>query len=216
MRKAFLLALVVLGLAPGARAETVVLRSGQRLRVTGYERAGEVLRLQVQGGAVEVAAQDVLAIEPEDSYPAPQGPALNVPYSDVIRQAAQRHGVDQDLIAAVIAAESNFDPRAVSRKFARGLMQLLPETASRFAVANIFDPAQNVDAGTRYLKELLDRYHQDLPRALAAYNAGPDRVERYRGVPPYSETRSYVRRVTQNLKQRKEHTHRRPAAASAR
>ncbi len=206
MRRAFLVALAVLGLAVTARAETIVLRNGQRLHVTGYERAGAVMRLQMEGGAVEVAAEDVVAIEPEDFFPAPKAKALNVPFSEIIRQASQKHGVDQDLIASVIAAESNFNPRAVSRKSARGLMQLLPKTASRFNVANIFDPAQNVDAGTRYLKELLARYQQDLARALAAYNAGPDRVQQYRGVPPFSETRAYVRRVTRTLNQRKSKT----------
>jgi len=114
--------------------------------------------------------------------------------------------VDQELIASVIAVESNFNPRAVSPKFARGLMQLLPETAARLDVTDVFDPRQNIDAGTRYLKELLARYHQDLVLTLAAYNAGPDRVEQFRGVPPFLETRSYVQRVTRKLN---EHTRRR-------
>jgi soluble lytic murein transglycosylase-like protein len=109
--------------------------------------------------------------------------------------------VEQELIASVIAVESDFNPRAVSPRLARGLMQLLPQTATRLAVSDVFDPGQNIDAGTRYLKELLARYHQDLALALAAYNAGPDRIEQYRGVPPFSETRSYVQRVTRKLQQ---------------
>src|SRR5208282_2506892 len=109
------------------------------------------------------------------------------PFAAVIRAAAAKHGVDERLIASVIAAESNFNPRAVSRKFAQGLMQLLPETAARYDVTNILDPAQNVDAGTHYLKDLLAQYQGNLQLALAAYNAGPEVVARYRGVPPIGE-----------------------------
>jgi soluble lytic murein transglycosylase-like protein len=203
-RRYIFLILALGAAAPVARAEYAVLRSGQRLHITGYERAGAVVRLQMNGGWVEVAAEDILAIEPEVYFPAEPRPApLNVPFAEVIRAAAQKHGVEQELIASVIAVESNFNPRAVSPKLARGLMQLLPEVARRFAVANVFDPEQNIDAGTQYLKELLARYDQDLALALAAYNAGPDRVEQYRGVPPYYETRNYVRRVTQDLNKRK-------------
>ncbi len=102
-------------------------------------------------------------------------------------------------MASVISVESNFNPNAVSTKSARGLMQLMPKTAARFGVKNIFDPKQNIDAGTHYLKELLLRYNGDLKLTLAAYNAGPDRVERFRTVPPYRETRDYVRRVTEKF-----------------
>jgi soluble lytic murein transglycosylase-like protein len=103
--------------------------------------------------------------------------------------------MDADLITSVIAVESNFDPKAVSRKNARGLMQLLPETAAQLGVKNIDDPAENIDAGTRYLRDLLQKYNNDLALALAAYNAGPDKVQLYGRVPPYAETISYVRRV---------------------
>ena len=113
-------------------------------------------------------------------------------------------GLDEALISSVIFAESNFNPKAVSRKRAQGLMQLLPATAARYSVTNIFDPAQNIAAGTHYLKDLLDQYHGNLEWALAAYNAGPERIEQYHGVPPYPETVDYVRRVTQrnSLKKR--------------
>jgi soluble lytic murein transglycosylase-like protein len=187
--------------APPAQAEYAVLRSGQRLHITGYERLGATVRLQLAGGSAEIPEDDLVRFEPEEVFPAARQPSLPVPYAELIRAAARKHGVDEELIASVIAVESNFNPRAVSSRLARGLMQLLPETAARLGVADVFDPAQNVDAGTRYLKELLERYNQNLALALAAYNAGPDRVEQFGGVPPFGETRGYVRRVTQRLKQ---------------
>ena len=193
---------VLLG-AGAARAVYAVRRSGQRLRITGYERLGAIVRLRVAGGSIQVPAADVVAIEPEDYFPAPVKERLDVPFEELIRAAAEKHGVEAQLIASVIAVESNFNPRAVSRKQAQGLMQLMPETAARFAVTNMLDPAQNIEAGTRYLKELLERYGQDLRLALAAYNAGPERVEQYQGVPPYRETRSYVRKVTQAVERNK-------------
>jgi len=205
MRRASLVVVVtvVLLAAGAARAEYVVLKSGQRLRITGYERLGAIVRLQVAGGSIQVPAAEVVAIEPEDYFPAPAKERLDVPFAELIRAAAEKHGVEAQLIASVIAVESNFNPRAVSRKQAQGLMQLMPETAARFAVTNVFDPAQNIEAGTRYLKELLERYRQDLRLALAAYNAGPERVGQYQGVPPYRETRSYVRKVTQAVERNK-------------
>lgn len=205
MRRASLVVVVtvVLLAAGAAKAEYVVLKSGQRLRITGYERMGAIVRLQVAGGSIQVPAAEVVAIEPEDYFPAPVKERLDVPFAELIRAAAEKHGVEAQLIASVIAVESNFNPRAVSRKQAQGLMQLMPETAARFAVTNVFDPAQNIEAGTRYLKELLERYGQDLRLALAAYNAGPERVGQYQGVPPYRETRSYVRKVTQAVERNK-------------
>ena len=195
---------VMMLLAAGAaRAEYAVLKSGQRLHITGYKRLGATVRLQVAGGSIEVLAEEILVIEPEDYFPAPVKERLDVPFAELIRAAAEKHGVEAQLIASVIAVESNFNPRAVSRKQAQGLMQLMPETAARFAVTNVFDPAENIEAGTRYLKELLERYGQDLRLALAAYNAGPERVEQYQGVPPYRETRSYVRKVTQAVERNK-------------
>jgi soluble lytic murein transglycosylase-like protein len=186
--------------APAARADFAVLKSGQRLHVTGYEVAGDRVRLTMDGGNVEVAAADLVSVEPEDTFAANPAPLpLAAPYGELIRAAASKHGVDEKLIAHLIAVESNFNPKAVSRKRAQGLMQLMPQTAHRFAVANVFDPAQNIEAGTRYLKELLDRYRGDTSLALAAYNAGPEMVERYRGVPPFPETQHYVRKITSLL-----------------
>lgn len=195
---------VLFFLAVPLRAEYVVLRSGQRIQVTGYERLGDSYRLQVSGGIVEVAAADVVNIEPEDNFPPlpPPSPEKG-PYQEMIKAAAERYGVDADLITSVIAIESNFEARAVSRRNARGLMQLLPETAQRLGVRDIFDPRENIEAGTRYLKELLALYKNDLVLALAAYNAGPDRVQQYGNVPPFAETRSYVRRVKRAFDERK-------------
>lgn len=113
----------------------------------------------------------------------------------LVNEAADRHGLDPNLLHAVIGAESGGNPAAVSPKGALGLMQLVPATAARFGVGDVFDPAQNVEAGAHYLRELLDRFNGSLPKALAAYNAGEGAVERSGGVPNYPETRSYVRKV---------------------
>jgi soluble lytic murein transglycosylase-like protein len=207
-RKLLFLALALLT-APVLRAEYVVLRSGQRLNVTGYELLGDKYRLQMNGGSVEIPASEVMAIEPEEVFKSVVAPAKPVtpfrdaPYGQFIQSAATRFNVDADLITSVIAIESNYNPKAVSRRNARGLMQLVPGTAVRLGVQNIFDPRENIDAGTRYLGELLHRYDNDLVLALAAYNAGPERVQRYGRVPPYAETMSYVRRVKRTYEQRK-------------
>jgi soluble lytic murein transglycosylase-like protein len=197
--------LPLLLLAPaGLRAEYIVLRSGQRLSVTGYQLIGAKYRLQMDGGFVEVLAEEVLAIEPQEVFSSVRLiPVSTAPFADLIQAAASRYSVDADLIESVIAAESNFDPKAISRRNARGLMQLLPKTAARLGVKNIFDPSENIDAGTRYLRDLLQRYKSDLALTLAAYNAGPERVQQYGRIPPYAETQSYVRRVKSAYDKRK-------------
>ena len=216
-RAAFLLALGVLA-APSLRAEYIVLRSGQRLKVTGYQLVGDKYRLQLAGGKVEIAAEEVVAIEPEDVFtplPAAVPPTAAQPlYRDLVEAAAKKYSMDAELITSVIAVESNFDPKAVSRKNARGLMQLLPETAAQLGVKNIDDPAENIDAGTRYLRDLLQKYNNDLALALAAYNAGPDKVQQYGRVPPYPETISYVRRVKRGYDKNKSSTPQKPPAQS--
>jgi soluble lytic murein transglycosylase-like protein len=133
----------------------------------------------------------------EDYRPVP----ATIAYNDAIAEAAGRYGLDPNLIRAVIRAESAFNPFAVSDAGAQGLMQLMPDVAEELAVADPFDPRQNILAGSKYLKDLLNRHHGNIDLAVASYNAGPEAVKRYRGVPPYRETRNYVKMVKTFLKQ---------------
>lgn len=208
-----LCALLFLLSAPSARAEYVVLQSGLRVHVSGYQLLGDKYRLQLQGGWMDVSVADVVKIEPEEIFtaipqPAPAtlapAPGANKPpYHEFVLAAASRYGVDAELISSVMEVESHFNPKAVSAKNARGLMQLLPETAARLGVKDIFDPKENIDAGTHYLHDLLQLYKNDLTLALAAYNAGPDKVQKYGNVPPYRETQSYVKQVQKKYQKNK-------------
>lgn len=126
-----------------------------------------------------------------------------VDLDQVVSAASARYRLDPDFVSSVIKAESGFNVRAVSPKGAQGLMQLMPGTASQLGVRNAFDPRANVEGGTKYLRELLERYNFDLLKALAAYNAGPQRVEQFGGVPPYYETRAYVARVVRDFNKKK-------------
>jgi hypothetical protein len=190
--------------AADARADYFVLRTGARLNVSAYQLLGDHYHIQINGGSAEIAAADVVAIEPEEIFvPMPRMPLTQAPFGELIRNASQKYGVDADLLFSMIAAESNFNSKAVSRRGARGLMQLLPATAARLGVTDIFDPAQNIDAGTRYLHELMTRYQGDLVLTLAAYNAGPGAVQHYGRVPPYNETISYVRAIRRTYAERK-------------
>jgi soluble lytic murein transglycosylase-like protein len=131
----------------------------------------------------------------------PAAPAPNI--TEVVKDASGRYQLDPDLVDSVIKAESGFNVRAVSPKGAQGLMQLMPGTASHLGVPNAFDPRANVNGGTKYLRELLERYNFDLVKALAAYNAGPQRVQKFGGVPPYYETRAYVARIVRDFNRKK-------------
>jgi soluble lytic murein transglycosylase-like protein len=141
---------------------------------------------------------------PQASTAAP-GPATGAPSTDqIVRQASAEQGVDADFLRSVIRQESAGNAQAVSPAGARGLMQLMPQTASKLGVDDSFSPEQNVEGGARYLRQLLERYHGDAVKALAAYNAGPGAVDRYRGVPPYRETQLYVQRVVRDYNRKKQ------------
>lgn len=124
--------------------------------------------------------------------PSPRRPEV---YDDYIEAASRKFGVDSHMIRALIKAESDFDPKAVSKKGAQGLMQLMPETAATLQIKDPFDPRQNIQGGTRYFSELLKRFNNDPALALAAYNAGPESVENHRGIPPIAETKAFVEKV---------------------
>ncbi|HUK52627.1 MAG TPA: lytic transglycosylase domain-containing protein [Candidatus Binatia bacterium] len=210
-KAATVLGLICLAAAVPARAETVVLRNGQSLAVTGYEKNGDALVLHLADGYVTVPADAVERIEPQVDFPPNPTPATP-PLEVSIREAAERNGLDPELLSSVIAVESRFDPHAISRKNARGLMQLMPATSARLGVADVFDAGQNIAGGARYLRELLDRYHQDVRLALAAYNAGPGPVDRVHAVPYIPETRLYVEQVMRQWNARVN----KPAAARTR
>ena len=144
------------------------------------------------------AAADVKTTSAQTAPGAPTLPKSINPdvLHQIVQETAQKHDIDPALVSAVISTESNWNTSALSRKGAQGLMQLVPETAQKLGVFNAWDPQQNIDGGVRYLHMLLDRYNGDLPKALAAYNAGPNAVDRWGGVPNYPETRDYVRKVT--------------------
>jgi soluble lytic murein transglycosylase-like protein len=160
--------------------------------------ADENSYLDVPTSQIAELSEEKLPAKPLE---APKPVKMDIPTA--IAAASDKHGIDADLLYSVIRAESGFNPRAVSNKGAQGLMQLMPGTASKLGVQDAFDTQSNVDGGTRYLRELLDRYHYDLTKALAAYNAGPQRVEQYHGVPPYRETRAYVARIIREYNQKK-------------
>lgn len=205
-RRLVIAAAVLLGSQAAAgvcSAELVTLSTGRSLSVRShrFEGASIVLTLR-SGGEITCDASLVTRIAPDEvPYPEPtppdagQSPGDPVPFAELIDRASARAGVDPRLVRAMIQVESAYQPRARSVKGAMGLMQLMPETARRYAVSNPYDPVANIDAGTRHLKSLLDRFEVSL--ALAAYNAGEAAVERFGGIPPYPETRSYVRQVLQ-------------------
>jgi soluble lytic murein transglycosylase-like protein len=136
---------------------------------------------------LHVAIDEVRALRPEEAY------------EDLIQEAAAKHELDPNLIRAVMRTESAFNPYAVSRVGAQGLMQLMPRLATDMGVTDPFDPRQNIMAGARYLRQLLDAHRGNIRLTLASYNAGPGNVKRYKGIPPFEETRSYVKKITDLL-----------------
>jgi len=190
-------------------AELANLRNGFSLRHEHHEVLDNTTRLYMSsdpaGGYVDVPTAEIDSFEPAPPEPqeAASATAKAPDLEAIVAAASSQHRIDADFIASVIHAESANNPRAVSRKGAQGLMQLMPETASKLGVKDSFDPAANVDGGVRYLRELLLLYNGDMARALAAYNAGPLRVQQYHGVPPYRETRTYVARVIKDFNRKK-------------
>jgi hypothetical protein len=212
------LALILAGALPRAvRAELIVFEDGRVVKAAGYRLLAEEIEVELPGGGsyrvalerverivddevvvdtVEVEGNLRLASRAYDlSYQAGRKPLFGSAYDALIDAAAKRSNIDASFVSALIRAESNFEARAVSRKGARGLMQLMPATARRLSVRRPFDPAANVDGGVRYLRELVDRFGNQPELVLAAYNAGEQAVETYGGVPPYRETVAYVKRI---------------------
>lgn len=203
------LALAASLLAPAAPAdvrEALVFDDGRELVVEGWEVRGPLVHVELPGGGSMALPRDrveaVRVLPPPAEPQAP--PVVDAPqawrgwageFAEFVHGAAERHAVDPVLLTAMMRIESNFDPFAVSPKGACGLLQLIPATAERFGVADVFDPEQNIDGGARYLSWLLDRFGGDTRLALAAYNAGENAVDRYGGIPPYRETREYVSKV---------------------
>jgi membrane-bound lytic murein transglycosylase MltF len=196
--------LLVTGILAGCAYATdvAILQNGFSIRHEHREIMGSSTRLYLDNGTssyVDVPTTEIDHFEQDFS---PKTTSAK-PLPSVINEISSRHHLDPDLVNSVIHAESGFNPKAVSRKGAQGLMQLMPGTASRLGVDDAFDPGANVEGGTRYLRALLERYNFDLVKALAAYNAGPLRVEHYGGVPPYSETQAYVARIVRDFNRKK-------------
>jgi len=172
--------------------------------ITGYEKD---LSLPVAAAPASGQAPSQLASIPASGNSIGSlktAPAKSpIPLNDVVNSASATYHLDPDLVNSVIHAESGFNAHAVSPKGARGLMQLMPGTANQLGVNDAFDPEANVTGGSRYLRELLELYNFDLVKALAAYNAGPQRVDQYRGVPPFRETRAYVARIVHEYNTKK-------------
>jgi soluble lytic murein transglycosylase-like protein len=212
--------LLILTAGSAYAGEYAVLASGSRLHVDRHETDGAKVRLYQDTSFVEMDAAAVLEYEKDGrvapplaaaaaaasvAAPVTPAPAAEVVVSPALSageladRAADKYGLPRHLVRSVMAAESGFQPLAVSPKGAIGLMQLMPGTAADLG-ADPYDPAQNVDAGTRYLRDLLTKYDGGLRHALAAYNAGPAAVDRYNGVPPYRETVNYVVRIENAFK----------------
>lgn len=181
---------------PSAR---MILVFGACLALAAPAAADELLYYVKDGQMVitnTASRRDVKPIPRLRGGPAQSGATLPAtPYDPYIELVARENGVDPSLVKAVALVESGFNPSAVSSKGAHGLMQLMPQTAAQYGVTNIHDPYQNLNAGAKHLRELLDRYDDDVTLALAAYNAGSGAVKRYGGVPAYAETQAYVRKV---------------------
>ncbi len=192
-------------------SQFAVLHNGFSIRHERRTTVGDVTRLYTGSDATSYIDVPTSAIDhfETDSTPLPTllepvpPPPSPMSIDQIVAQASDTHKIDRDFINSVIKAESGFNIRAVSLKGAQGLMQLMPATTSNLGITNPFDPKANVEGGTRYLRFLLEKYNYDVVKALAAYNAGPERVDRYHGVPPYYETRAYVARIVRDFNRKK-------------
>jgi Transglycosylase SLT domain len=209
---------ILLFARPAQAAELAILSNGFSIRHEHRLAMGTMTRLYLttdDSSFTDVPTAEITGYEKDLTPPAPANPTPTVaaaktpsttpalPLNQVVDAASASYHLDPDLVNSVIHAESGFKSHAVSPKGARGLMQLMPGTASQLGVNDAFDPKDNVTGGSRYLRELLERYNFDLVKALAAYNAGPQRVEQYQGVPPFRETRAYVARIVHEYNTKK-------------
>ena len=206
---------IVLALSSPALAEIAYFANGRSMSIKGHHEEGSMLVLTLRGGGQIVTEPSAIAQFAPDEvpYPEPEEASANVNasstdrsaglqpdlYGAIIDRVAKEQNVDARLVRAVIQVESAYRSTARSRKGAMGLMQLMPETARQYAVADPYDPASNIEAGIKHLKGLLQRLPLEL--ALAAYNAGEAAVQKFRGIPPYAETRDYVSRILRLVRQ---------------
>jgi hypothetical protein len=218
MRLGLILCTLVVSItaAAPARAELVFFQSGRAMSVRAIRSDGDAIVLQLRsGGDIHCDKSLIVKVEPDEvEYPEdvlqalpfartiifepPPPPAIPEQYRELVTQTAAKHGVDARVVNALIQVESAYHSRAVSPKGARGLMQLMPATGRQYGALDLFDPKVNLDAGIQHLKRLLARYY-DLPKALAAYNAGEAAVDRFGGIPPFRETQDYVTRILRLL-----------------
>ncbi len=202
--RVILIAAAIASAGPALAGEYAVLANGFRIHADSHEQAGSMVRLVTQSGITELPAGSIVAFEQEEYTPPVMPPAVDPALPEAIvappdpktllRDAALRAGLPPAFVTSVAKVESGMRVDAVSPKGAIGVMQLMPDTARTLA-ANPSDPAQNIDAGARLLRDLLIKYDGDVVKALSAYNAGEGAVDRYRGMPPYAETQNYVDKV---------------------
>ncbi|MFZ2493603.1 MAG: lytic transglycosylase domain-containing protein [Thermoanaerobaculia bacterium] len=223
--KRVLLAVFTFALASAASASIAIFTDGRTMKIDGYAVDEAIIHLVLQGGGKvsipltrvdrivddEVVTPEIVeevrkmaedGVFPQRSwrFTDASGPLFQSKYNDTIVKAARHHDVDAALVSAVIKAESDYNPRVVSHKGARGLMQLMPATAKRFGVSNSFDPEENIYGGTKYLRWLLEKFDGNADHAVAAYNAGEGNVAKYNGVPPFRETVNYINRIARHIR----------------
>ena len=205
------------------QAEIALFVGGRTMKIVSSRATGDLMELTLPSGGVVNLPIDRIERILDDEWVPPvevkvaeqsldvrswrydetRKPLFSSKYNDVILAAAKKFDVDAALVSAVIKAESDYDPKTVSHKGAQGLMQLMPATAKRFGVTNAFDPVQNVHAGTKYLRWLLDKFEGNAEFAVAAYNAGEGNVWKYKGIPPFRETINYVKRIARHFERAK-------------